>query len=253
MRERLLAILLLLVAALPACAVDTPKDLPTIEALINLHKVLKGAEVDALEKVTTSYGEQSVVTKGARKYNDVRTTLNGRLSNGYSYVLLASAIIGTGTDLYKLIDSYSRFTSSTTRTMFHKPMVAWYYTEAMYACSREVKNIKKMYLRLTAAGVNVMKATMDEKMDMVFELRSYIQDMQQIIDDAYAWCSIVVTGGFHYDHIWDILNSEVTDAIAKDVIGQWFAGFPSSSDDAGYGYSGEMGQAGMGDYGQYEQ
>ena len=100
-------------------------------------------------------------------------------------------------------------------------MIAWYYAEANYACSREVKNIKKMYLTISASGLNVMKASMDEKLDMINELRMYIQNMQGIIDKAYAWYSVVAIGGFHYDYIWDILNSDVTDAIAKDVIEKW--------------------------------
>ena len=28
-------------------------------------------------------------------------------------------------------------------------------------------------------------------------------------------------GGFHYDYIWDILNSDVKDEIAKKVIDKW--------------------------------
>jgi hypothetical protein len=31
----------------------------------------------------------------------------------------------------------------------------------------------------------------------------------------------VAVGGFHYDYIWDILNSEVTDEIATGLINQW--------------------------------
>ena len=59
-------------------AIDMPKDLPTIEALIALHKAIKKDEDKALQRVATSFGEQSVITKGANKFNDVRTTLDTR-------------------------------------------------------------------------------------------------------------------------------------------------------------------------------
>ena len=42
-----------------------PKDLPTIEALIALHKAVKKDEDQALKRVATSFGEQSLVAKGA--------------------------------------------------------------------------------------------------------------------------------------------------------------------------------------------
>ena len=128
-------------------------------------------------------------------------TLNSKLNNAYSYVILGTALASTGTDLYRLIDTYAMFTKNTAKYAFKKPAVAWYYTEANFACAREIKNIKQMYATLTASGLNVMRASMDE---------------------ANLWCSIVVMGGFHYDYIWDILNSDVKDEIATKVIDKWY-------------------------------
>ena len=42
-----------------------PKDLPTIEALIALHKAVKKDEDKAMQRVAASFGEQSLLTKGA--------------------------------------------------------------------------------------------------------------------------------------------------------------------------------------------
>ena len=193
-------------------AIDFPNDLPTIEALIDLHKMIKGAEDGARDKVALSFGEQSMVTKGADKFNDVRTTLDSKLSNGYSYVLLAACLGSTANSMYKLIQEYSEFAQLSAKYTTKKPMVAWYFAEANLACSREIKNIKALYMTMTASGLNVMKASM---------LKSYIDNMLRIIDQAYVWCSIVAVGGFHYDYIWDILNSEVTDEIATGLINQW--------------------------------
>ena len=204
-----------------ALAIDLPGDMPTIEALISLHKLIKSEEDDAMARIATSFGEQSLVTKGAKAFNDVRATLDSKLNNAYSYVLFAAALSGTANSLYKLINEYSKFTQSTASTAFSKPMVAWYYAEANLACARELKNIRQMYLTLSSTGLNVMKASMDEKMTLIYALRSYIDNMLRIIDQAYVWCSIVAVGGFHYDYIWDILNSEVTDEIAEGVISIW--------------------------------
>ena len=41
-----------------------PKDLPTIEALIALHKAVKKDEDKAMQRVAASFGEQSLITKG---------------------------------------------------------------------------------------------------------------------------------------------------------------------------------------------
>ncbi len=204
-----------------ADVIPTPRDPLTIEALISLHKLIKGEEDKALAKVATSFGEQSIITKGATKFNDVRTTLDSKLNNGYSYVILASALGSTVNSMYRLIQEYSQFTRSTFQYTSKKPMVAWYYTEANMACAREIKNIKALYASLAASGVNVMKASMDEKLHLIMELKTSIENMRGIIDGANVWCSIITVGGVRYDYIWDILNSEVTDKIAEGVINKW--------------------------------
>ena len=204
-----------------ALAIEWPQDFPTIEALISLHKMIKGEEDAARDKIAVSFGEQSLVTKGANKFNDARTTLDSKLSNGYSYVLLAASLSYTASSMYKLIQEYSEFAQLSVQYSTKKPMVAWYFAEANLACSREIKNIKALYLTMTASGLNVMKASMDEKLNLVNSIKTSIDTMRGIIDSAYCWASIVTVGGFHYDYIWDILNSEVTDEIATGLINQW--------------------------------
>lgn len=213
--------LTILLFPLGTYAIDFPDDLATIEALISLHKAVKSAEDDAMTKVALSYGEQSAITKGAKKFNDVRTTLDSKLNNAYSYVILAASLSSTGNSLYRLIKEYKDFAQLSAQNVTKKPMVAWYFAEANYACSREIKNIKAQYTAFAASGVNVMKASMAEKLDLLNNIKNSIDAMRGIIDSAHWWASAVAIGGFNYDYIWDILNSEVTDAIAKEIINQW--------------------------------
>ena len=108
-KKKLGAVCLVLSLMVPgtATAVVIPKDLPTIEALIALHKCIKKDEDQALGRVATSFGEQSLVTKGANKFNEVRTTLNTKMSNAHSYLVLAGAISSTANSLYMLVKDLS--------------------------------------------------------------------------------------------------------------------------------------------------
>ena len=110
--KRVLTIIMGLVLSMSPIRADIelPGDMPTIEALISLHKLMKSEEDKAMGKITVSFGEQSVVTKGATIFNDVRTTLDSKLSNTYSYVLLAATLASTSASLYKLINEYADFT-----------------------------------------------------------------------------------------------------------------------------------------------
>lgn len=214
-------ILIAIVLPLKSFAFDFPKDLPTFEALMALHKAVKKDEDQALARIATSFGEQSLVTKGAEKFNDVRSTLDTKLNNAHSYVVLAAAISSTASSLYLLTKEYKDFTANTYKYVSKKPFVAWYYTEANLAIAREIKHAQKLYVTVAASGINLMKASMDEKLNLVMTLKDSIENARRIIDNANLYCYLVTDCGWKPDYIWDILTSDVKDEIVTAVIGKW--------------------------------
>lgn len=216
-------VIILIAMLLPfkSLAFDFPKDLPTFEALMALHKAVKKDEDQALARIATSFGEQSLVTKGAEKFNDVRSTLDTRLNNAYSYVVLAAAISSTASSLYLLTKEYKDFTANTYKYVSKKPFVAWYYAEANVAIAREIKHAQKLYATVAASGINLMKASMDEKLNLVMSLKDTIENARRIIDNANLYCYLVTDCGWKPDYIWEILTSDVKDEIVSSVIGRW--------------------------------
>ena len=206
---------------LKSLAFDFPKDLPTFEALMALHKAVKKDEDQALARIATSFGEQSLVTKGAEKFNDVRSTLDTMLNNAHSYVVLAAAISSTASSLYLLTKEYKDFTANTYKYVSKKPFVAWYYAEANVAIAREIKHAQKLYATVAASGINLMKASMDEKLNLVMTLKDSIENARRIIDNANLYCYLVTDCGWKPDYIWEILTSDVKDEIVSAVIGKW--------------------------------
>lgn len=225
--RRLYILCLTLLFLLPAksFAYVIPKDLPTIEALIALHKAIKKDEDKALQRVAMSFGEQSLITKGADKFNDVRTTLDTRLSNANSYLVLAGAISSTANSLYQLVRDYKNFTTHTFKYVSDKPFVAWYYADANVAIAREIKHCYKLYATVAASGINLMKASMDEKLNLVLTLKTTIDRAHGIIDNANLYCYLVTDCGWKPDYIWEILNSTVKEEIADRIINQWNKGY----------------------------
>lgn len=228
MKTKFIVSVLAVVVALPSYGADVfdlPKDLPTAEALMALHKCIKKDEDQALARIATSFGEQSIVTKGARKFNDVRSALDSRLNNAYSYVILAGAVSSTASSLYRLTREYSNFTVNTFKHVQKKPFVAWYYTEANVAVSREIKHCYKLYASVAASGLNLMKASMDEKLELMLTLKRSIDNARYIIDNASLYCYLITDCGWKPDYIWEILTSEVRDEIVNKVINKWNKGY----------------------------
>lgn len=220
--RRLITFFILCGLIVPAKAFDFPNDMPTFEALMALHKAVKKDEDQAVTRLATSYGEQSMVTKGAQKFNDVRTTLDTKLSNAHSYVVLAAAVSSTAASLTLLVQEYKNFTTNTVKWIDKKPFVAWYYADANVAISREINHAYKLYASVAASGINLMKASMDEKLNLVFTLKDTIERARRIIDNANLYCYLVTNCGWKPDYIWEILNSSVKDAIAEYIINNWY-------------------------------
>ena len=207
------ALLSALLCPFHADAFDFPRDMPTFEALMALHKAVKKDEDQAVARIATSFGEQSLVTKGAKKFNDVRSTLDSRLNNAYSYVVLAGAISSTANSLYMLTKEYKDFTVNTYKYV--------YYTDANVAIAREIKHAQRLYVSVAASGINLMKASMDEKLDLVMTLKNTIDNARRIIDNANLYCYLVTDCGWKPDYIWEILTSSVKDEIVEGVVGKW--------------------------------
>lgn len=221
LRKYAISVLAAILLPFKSLAFDFPKDLPTFEALMALHKAVKKDEDQALARIATSFGEQSLVTKGAEKFNDVRSTLDTRLNNAYSYIVLAAAISSTASSLYLLTKEYKDFTANTYKYVSKKPFVAWYYADANVAIAREIKHAQKLYATVAASGINLMKASMDEKLNLVMSLKDTIENARRIIDNANLYCYLVTDCGWKPDYIWEILTSDVKDEIVTAVIGRW--------------------------------
>ena len=226
-----IALALVLAVALPVKAFDYPHDLPTIEALMALHKAVKKDEDAAMGRIATSLGEQSVVTGNSNKFYEVRSTLDSKLNNAYSYVVLAGAISGTANSLYLLTKEYADYTTKTFKFVSKKPFVLWYYTEAQVAIAREVKHAQKLYATVAASGINLMKASMDQKLDLIMSLKDCIERARYIINNANLYCYLVTDCGWKPDYIWEILTSEVKDEIVTALINKWNPTFNSSNHD----------------------
>lgn len=221
--KKILLILLFTVGffACSHAGIKFPSDMPTISALISLHKKMAKAEDISVNQVNTSYIEQQLVTDKATKFNDARTTLNTKLNNAHQWIVLSAAISKTTLDVGSTLKEYIQFTKLMGKNIFRKPQVAWYFAEANYNVSKRVSLLKKSVALLVASETNILKASLDERMEIIFNIQEQVAIIRGIINQALFWSRCVAIGGFKYDYIWDILNSEVYTGIATDIINSW--------------------------------
>ena len=198
--------------------VVVPSDLPTIEALISQHRGQMEDLQDKLTKETTNTANQTLIASVSNKYNIVKQNLDKRIANAYSLLSLAASINYAITKTAHLTSEYEEFAEFIANNAHKKPIILLYASNATYECGKDIKDIKDLYTAMTTQNVNLVKATDEEKLWYINTLISKIDAMNTKIQDAYWWCYVMLGGDIHVDYIWEIMNSDVTNAIAKDVI-----------------------------------
>ena len=198
-----------------------PHDMATIEALIDQHKRCMSAEDQSNQQLAANATIKAMVKDVAKKYDDVKSTLDKKSGDALAYLSLAAEMSRCVTNTVKLTKEYSEFTQFDTNQVGSDPMIAWYTLEANNNVYKELKNIRKMYLAVAATGTNFFRATNKERMNIIWTLNQSIVNMRDVIQQAYMWCDLLVGGYVHEDHIWEILNSSVLEDIGKTVINEW--------------------------------
>ena len=218
---RIVAVIVLLVASLPLKAGTVPNDLPTIEALIDAHKKMKKAEDLAVLELTAIEETHSLTEKVTTAFNKTRTALNKRMSDANSYIALASQVTGVALKLKNLVENYADFTTLTYEHAVNNPLVMVYYVNANAKIKNEVKHVEALVAGFTASGLNLLKATMQEKYAALAKIENAIARINRIIGHASLMCRSMVNGGVKIWHVKDLLNDKTTETIAEKLIALW--------------------------------
>lgn len=198
-----------------------PDDIATIEALIDAHKKMKKAEDIAVLELTAITETQSLTQKMATKYNQTRTMLNQRLADAGSYLTLLSSIASVALQLKDLTESYAEFTETTYKNAQRQPFLVMVYTTANIKIAKEIKHITKCCAEFPLFQTNVLKATMDEKRQILGFISAHIALTQRIINRATLTCRSVLATGVQEYHVMDIIDSKTNQEIINKIIAKW--------------------------------
>ena len=215
--------ILFLLSFFNAGAQIIPQDLPTIEALISLHKMMKKNEDLSITQNTTITAEQILTTEIASKERNVKDTLNKKLSDFNSYLMLAATVSNTLIRLESLIEEYSDFVSVSGALAAKKPFVAVYYAGVQKKLIKETSNLNSKIVTYTGSMLNIFKASMDEKFRLVYLIDGSITKMRSLIGSASAYIKYSDRDGIEKLDINDFYSDNKGAIIAEGLIEKWNA------------------------------
>ena len=215
--------LLMLIAPLSIKAIDFswPGDIPTIEALIALHKEMKKNEDMALTQVTTVTAEQEVTTNITSKISDVKQILNTKLNDVNSYLMLATTITNTTQKLQYLIKEYESFITICTPVVKEKPAVSVRYAGTHKQLADETKRLTKSIAAFSAAGLNILKASMDEKFKLIYIIDDSITRMRGVISKNRNYILYTAGRNMWTADVRDIITDPLMKQASDRLIEKW--------------------------------
>ena len=205
-----------------AIDMSPPPDTGSIEALIDAHKKLKKAEDVAVLELMSVTETTTLTSRITKKYNETRTTLNQRMADGQAYLKLALQLTNITLKLKQLVESYSEFTTLTYEHALKKPYVMVYYARANYKLEKEIKHLSTMIGGYTASGFNLLKATMEERYQLLDKIDSSIRKMNQIIWRNELICRSTLIFGLKSYHVKDLWGDETQELIKDVLIARWY-------------------------------
>lgn len=222
--KEMMTIWMLIIGILPCWGASKnapPDDIATIEALIDAHKKMMKAEELAVLELTTTAGTQEITTKWAAKYNKTRKMLNQRLADVGSYATLVSSLASIALQLKNLTESYAEFTETTYKKAKKQPFLLLVYTNTNIRIEKEIEHIVKCCGDYALFQSNVLKATMEEKRQILGFISTHIATVQRLINRANLTCRSVLATGVKEYHVMDIINSETNKELMEKIISKW--------------------------------
>lgn len=220
MRRNIFSLLVFIVCTVNGVSGSLIPDVATIEALITLHKECKNQETAANVRIASSFGEQSSMTEYANKIRNKKAVFDSKVSDITAWITLASRLGFTGNSLYRLIDQYNDFLSVSYNKAKDDPLAGLYFSDANYAMVREVKQLVKIFAKMTAGGA-VMRSNMKERVMMLSMIDAGITQCRGILSKANLKINILGAPNIKTYYLWEVLNSDTFNKIASDVIKNW--------------------------------
>lgn len=223
MKKFLVIIIGFVLLSLPAKAgsFSLPSDMPTVEALINFHKILASWEDASMKQVAVSKVAQDTVTGKTNKFYQVRDMLNSKMEVGYQWVTLASLVSRLTLSTANLLKDYKDFQQTFAKSVKKEPIVILNYATTNYNLYNKITLLEKSLATVFASETGIFKADMKERMEMLMVLDGQVDELRTIVKDATWWIYCMSTDDYRIDYIWEILNNEVLNKIAQDLCVKW--------------------------------
>lgn len=168
--KTILSIVILLLGVSMVNAQSLPKDVPTLEALIDGHKgKWKGLE-QRRNLETTNIGINEQVARVEKEYKEIKEKTSERIKTSYDYLVFGSEIVQVTGLLSRAVPALKNWGTFALENSMKHPAILIYYNKSFDGIMAEINKCGQMITYNT-----IYKSTYKQKYDLLMELKASLE------------------------------------------------------------------------------
>lgn len=196
---------------------DEP-DLITLEAFIQLHIMTSNKEKEARERLAMIGAVQVQTTQETSNYKEKMELLHDRMKTANSWLVLASSLANLGMKVYDVEKDVEYFIGQAPDMAKKSPFGATMYADAIYRIRKLVRQAVKDMTGMELANMNVMRATMKQRLNMVYFIQGTLDRIVNIMRSTLTYCRYLTGKEYTLMNLMDLFNSQMSkDALSRTV------------------------------------
>lgn len=217
------AILFALIVFLLPVQAKAVDDLITLEAFVQLHIMTSNKEKEARTRLANLGGVQVVTTQEASGFKEKVETLHERVKVAQSWIMLATSLSDLGLQILDVEKDVRAFVTDFAPLAQKSPFGPVLYANAVYRIEELTKKALARMASLEMTNLDLLRATMKQRLNMVYYVKGILSQIQGIIRDTLFHCRYM-TGKEHIVYnIREIINSEAGKAAMKAAVQFWIS------------------------------
>lgn len=215
---RRLTILILFVTAFSGGCLKAAPDILTLEAFVQLHIMTSNKEKEARERLAMLGAVQVTTTQETAGYKEKMEILHDRMKVANSWLVLASSLAHLGMKIYDVEKEVEYFISQAPAMARKSPFGATMYADAMYRIKGLLQQAIRDIASMELTGMNIMRATMKQRLNMVYYVQSTLDRIVNIMQTTVTYCRFLTGKEYTLMNITDLFNSQMCrDALCGTV------------------------------------
>ena len=202
-------------------------DIPVMTSLVNLHKTMYEAEIEAHKLIDVSVYENIAIKENTDKFHEIRTVIDSKVKSGTDAWIYITSLSRAVLDLAGLIDSYKDLSRVVAKNITDNPRVGLYFSDASYRVLNIVKRAEKLcgtmgFGAVTGLfGTDLTRFTYSDRYKLLCSINSHIGNARWVLHQAYLKCSLLVDYGWSSTSVLeDMYNSEVFTDVTTQIVTQ---------------------------------